>query len=802
MRTRTSELRPAPSFAPVKSQWVQLKQFTMRKLSTLLLSLFFFSALAEEGKLLSGTVSDASSSETLIGASIYVPALKIGTTTNFDGFYQLNLPKGNYKLEVSFIGYQSKVIELSISDHHKLNIQLNPAATALQEVVVSSKAQKAQVEEIKMSSEVLTVKQLKEMPAFMGEVDVLKAIQALPGVQSGGEGTKGFFVRGGAADQNLVLLDGATVYNPSHLMGFFSVFNADAIKNAEIHKGGIPAEYGGRSASLLEVNMRNGDAEKFHASGGIGLIASRVNLEGPIQKGKSSFLLAGRRTYADVFTRLSPREDISNSTLYFYDMNGRLNFKLGSKDQLSLSGYYGNDVLKNKEQLSWSWGNRTGSLNWRHLFNDEVAGIVNANFSDFSYTLGNQAGPNSIDWSARIQDKSLQAKINWIPSAKMSYTFGLSSIFHTIQPGDISIESEERTTTLNLASQYALESAAFASAKLELSDRLKIEAGLRYSLFHNIGGENHLYSDDASEPIQTTEYQKGRFHDAQGGWEPRFSLRYLLQESSSLKFSYNRMYQYLQLASNSTTGTPMDIYFPASNNIKPQFADQVALGYFHNLAEDTYELSAEVYYKFMQNQIDFRDNASLLLNEHLEREVLSGTGEAYGLELMLKKSQGKLNGWISYTFSSTQRTIAGINDGEAYSPRQDRPHSVNIVASYKLRPRLSLGAAWTYASGMPISIPTSSYTHNGVVVPVYEQRNGYRLPSNHRLDLSLTLDNKKKPGRKWESSWNFSIYNAYARQNPFTIQVRQSATQANKTEAVQLSLIGTIVPAVTYNFKF
>lgn len=808
MKYGTPALRTRDSFGPVNngkanSQTANPPKTNAMKKAIILLITFITSQVNLGAQsVLSGRITDANSGEPLIGATVHCPELQLGVTTDFNGAYSLELPDGAIQLEISYIGYQTQKISLRIAGTQELNFELKASATELTEVMVTDRRLNANVEDMKMSSQVLSVKQLKEIPAFMGETDVLKVIQALPGVQSGGEGTTGFFVRGGAADQNLVLLDGATVYSPSHLMGFFSVFNADVLKSAEIFKGGIPAQYGGRSASLLDIRLRDGDYNKFHANGGLGLIASRLSLEGPIQKGRSSFIIAGRRTYADVFTRLSSKEDVRNSTLYFYDLNGRVNVKLGEKDRISLSGYYGNDVLKNKEQLSWNWGNRTSTLNWKHMFSEKLAADVAAVYSDFSYTLGSYSGTSNIDWTARITDRALKADFSYLQSSRYSFRFGASSIHHTINPGLVKVTSEDINTSLKLETQRALESAVYASSRISVNQKLTIEAGLRYSLFQNIGGTNDVYETGKEEPVSSTTFEKGEFHDAQHGFEPRFNLRYLLGDEQSLKMSYNRMYQYLQQASNSTTGTPLDIYFPASNLIKPQLADQVALGYFQNLAANRYELSAEVYYKYMQNQIDFRDNANLILNEHLEQEILTGTGEAYGLELMLKKTSGKLTGWVSYTLSRTERTIVGINNDEPYRPRQDRPHAINLVASYQLKPRLQLGAAWTYASGSPISIPSSSYEHDGIVVPVYAERNGYRLPASHRMDLSLTLDNKKKPGRRWESSWNFSLYNAYGRQNPFTIQVRQNAENPKNTEAVQMSLIGTIVPAVTFNFKF
>lgn len=775
----------------------------MKKVFTLILSLLIFLAQAEEKATLSGYIKDAASAETLIGASVYAPQLKIGTTTDFNGFYSLNLPKGKYQLQISFIGYETKTLEIEVSGNNKLDIKLGSSSTQLTEVTVTDQVKAANVEDMKMSSEVLSIKTIKEIPAFMGEVDVLKAIQALPGVQSGGEGTTGYFVRGGSADQNLVLLDGATVYSPSHLMGFFSVFNADVIKEAELYKGGVPAQYGGRSASLLDIKQRNGSSDKFHGNGGLGLIASRLSLEGPIQKGKSSFLVAGRRTYADVFTRMSSKPELKNSVMYFYDLNGRLNFRIGEKDVVTLSGYYGDDVLKNKEQLSWNWGNRTATANWKHSFSNKLYADISALYSDFNYTLGVNSTANSeLEWKARINDETLKADFTYLANSRFSFKVGAASIYHTIQPGVIDISGGETETSFELETQHALESSAYLNSTIKVNDEFTIDAGLRYSMFQNIGGTVNRYGDDTNEPLSSTTYDAREFHGTQGGFEPRLSMRHMLGTSSSIKMSYNRMRQYLQLASNSTTGTPLDIYFPASENIKPQIADQIALGYFKNFNDNNYELSAEVYYKYMQNQIDFKDNANLILNEHLENEVLSGDGQAYGLELMLKKTQGKLTGWISYTLSHTERTIEGINDGKAYLPTQDRPHAINIVSSYQIKPRLQFGAAWTYSSGAPISLPTSSYEYDGVVVPVYDEKNGYRLPDSHRLDVSLNLDGKKKPGRKWEYSWNFSIYNVYARQNPFSIQVRQNADNPKQTEAVQTSLVGTMIPAITLNFKF
>ncbi|MEQ8924262.1 MAG: TonB-dependent receptor [Fulvivirga sp.] len=775
----------------------------MKKNILLILMLMFSSILSAQSKFtLSGSLKDAETGEDLIGATVYVQELKTGTVSNVYGFYSLSIPAGVYTITVSYIGYQQLEKQVNLKADLLLQFDLFPEVTQLKEIVITDKMANENVEIIKMSSEKMPVSLIKKSPAFMGEVDVLKTIQALPGVQSAGEGTTGFFVRGGGVDQNMILLDEAIVYNPSHLMGFFSVFNADAIKEVELYKGGIPAQYGGRVSSLLDIRMKDGNNKKLSGNGGIGTIASRFTLEGPIVKDKSSFIVSGRRTYADLFLKASDDDNVKNTKLYFYDLNTKLNIKLGERDRLFLSGYFGDDVFKYKNAFHWSWGNRTATLRWNHIFNNKLFANFTYLYSNFNYNLGADSGPTSFEWDAYIRDLSFKGDFEYFFSSDVSFNAGVSTIHHKFQPGDVEVKGSGFQNDFVIDKEEALESAIYLGADIKLSERLQVQPGLRYSLLQNIGGTTYTYEDGNPIPTDTVFYENGEFYHSQGGFEPRINARYTLNAYSSIKASYNRMFQYLHLASNTTSSIPLDLYIASNELIKPQIADQLAVGYFRNFQNNTWEFSTEVYYKWLQNQIDFKDNADILLNKHVEREILSGEGEAYGVEFMLKKTTGKLTGWASYTLSKTERTINGINDGNPYSPRQDRPHSINLMGSYQINKRIQIGAFWNYASGMPITLASSSFEYGGVVVPVYDERNGYRLPASHRLDLSVTIDSKKNDNRKWEGSWNFSLFNVYGRKNPFSLMTRQNQDNPKVTEAVQMSLIGTIVPSVTYNIKF
>lgn len=767
-----------------------------------LLWLSFNFSHAQTKSTISGLVKDIATGEDMIGANVFIQELGTGAATNAYGFYSITIPKGIYRVSVGYVGYESHSESIEVKSDTTINFYLKSESTELQEVVISDRSLTANVDEVKMGTEKLSISAIKKMPSFLGEVDVLKSIQMLPGVQSAGEGTTGYFVRGGTVDQNLVQLDEATVYNASHLMGFFSVFNADAVKDVELFKGGIPAQFGGRLSSVLDIRLKEGNQKDFSAAGGVGTIASRLTVEGPIQKDKSSFMVAGRRTYADLFLKASSDEELKNSKLYFYDLNAKINFKLGERDRLFISGYFGDDVFKYKNTMNWVWGNRTGTMRWNHLFNDKLFANFTLLYSNFNYALSSDNSPTSFEWNASIKDATLKGDFSYFLSEKHNINFGVATTHHRMHPGEVTVTGENFTNRILIDERNAIESALYVSDDIQVSEKLSLQPGFRFSVFNNLGGSYYKYLLASDLPVDTATYSANAIANTYVGIEPRFIARYKLNEKASLKMSYNRMYQYLHLASNTTASFPLDVYVPSSPNVKPQQADQIAVGYFRNFRDNQLEFSSEVFRKFYLNVIDFRDNADLMLNKHIEKEIVSGKGKAYGIELMLKKPEGKLNGWVSYAYSRSFRTIKEINGGAEYKARQDRPHNVNVVLSYQVRERLHLGAAWTYASGMPVTIPASRYVYDGIVVPVYGLRNDHRLPSSHRLDLSLTLDNKKKPGRTWEGSWNFSLFNAYAHKNPFTLQTRSIDDNPMKTEAVQLSIIGTIVPSVTYNFKF
>lgn len=751
---------------------------------------------------LSGQITDAESGEDLIGATVYFPELSIGVTTNLYGFYSITAPAGTHVVQFRYIGYENQQKELRLSENTQLHIKLKPANTELEEVTVTAESITDHVSTMKMSTEKLSAQTLKEVPAFMGEVDVLKTIQSLPGVQNGGEGTTGFFVRGGKVDQNLVQLDEATVYNASHLMGFFSVFNADAIKDVELYKGGVPSVFGGRLSSILDIRMKDGNNQRTAVSGGIGLIASRLTIEGPIANERHSFLITGRRTYADLFLAASNDPSINDTRLYFYDLNGKMNFRLSSKDRLFVSTYMGDDVFSFKNMLNWDWGNRTTTLRWNRVFHPKLFTNFTALYSTFNYRLGANAGPSEYDWQASIRDFSLKADVNWYPNAQHKVSMGISSIHHTFQPGKVWLSSDRFENEFSLDRKRALESALYIQDEIQANDRLAFQVGLRFSLFQNIGGQSYSWDDSFDTPIDTTFYGSRSLHGAYLNMEPRIGVRYQLDDTRSIKASYNRMVQYLHLASNTTASVPLDVYIPTDQAIEPQLADQISVGYFQTFEKAGLTFSAEAFHKHLENQIDFRDNADLMLNNHVERDIRVGQGRAYGLEFMLRKQEGKLSGWISYTWSRSERTIAGINNGESYWARQDRPHVINVIASYPINKRLTLGMNWGFASGMPVTLADGGYYFDGVIVPTYSGRNNHRLPASHRLDLSLTLQSKRKARSSRGGSWNFSVFNAYAQRNPFSIQSRQNADNPAVTEAVRLSLVGTAIPSITYNFEF
>lgn len=784
----------------------------MKKLHILLLliNLALFSVVFAdspentEGKrfTISGNIRDSETGEELIGATFYVQELKTGTVANQYGFYSISLIPGDYKIVISFVGYQPFEKTISLRDNLTLNAELNPVKQLLSEVVITGQKPDDNIRKAEMSVVRMDIKTINRIPALMGEVDVIKAIQLLPGVQSTAEGSSGFSVRGGSPDQNLILLDEAIVYNASHLLGFFSVFNNDAIKDVALYKGDIPASYGGRLSSLLDIRMKDGNQKKFAATGGIGTISSRLTLEGPVIEDQTSFLLAGRRTYVDIFLPFAKNKDIRDNVLYFYDLNAKINHKINDRNRIFLSGYFGRDVFSN-DFARMSLGNQTGTFRWNHLFSQRIFSNFTLIHSQYDYELGTPEGnANSFIWKSKLQNQSLKGDFTWYATPENTVRFGVMGIRHTFDPGKANGTGEESLfTEYKLPRNFAMEYGAYLSNEQKISEKLTLKYGIRISLFQNTGPATIYSYDSDYNAYDSVKYEKGKIINTYWAPEPRIGLNYVINDKSSIKSSYSRTVQYIHLAQNSTAGTPLDLWFPSSPNVKPQKADQLAIGYFRNFKENTLETSAEVYYKNMYDVIDFKDNADLLLNPKLEGELRTGKGWSYGLELMVKKTDGKLNGWVSYTLSTTRRKVEGINNGESYRAPYEKPHNISVVLNYEFTDRAVLSANWVYATGSPVTFPTGRAIIGNVIVPVYSDRNSYRLPDYHRLDLSFTLKNKVKEGRKWEGEWNFSVYNAYGRKNAWAINFEQDPDNPYQTYAEKTYLF-SIIPSVTYNFKF
>ncbi|MDN5213364.1 TonB-dependent receptor [Fulvivirgaceae bacterium BMA12] len=801
-------------------------KFTRLGLCLLLFFTAFMTAMGQSQRknnfTISGYVKDRASGEDIIGATIYIEELKTGVATNVYGFYSITVPAGDYHLQYSFVGYKTRSMEIALDKDQSINIQLQEAVVEMEEIVISSERPEQNVTEVKMSTEKLSVEKIKTIPAMFGEVDIIRSMQLLPGVQSAGEGTTGLFVRGGAADQTLIQMDEATVYNPSHFLGFFSVFNPDAIKEVELYKGGIPARFGGRISSIMDIRMKEGNSKKFAASGGIGLISSRLTLEGPIVKDKSSFIVSGRRTYADVFSAFAKDTSARKNILYFYDLNMKLNYRFSDKDKLFVSGYFGRDKFKFEDDFGLSWGNKTGTVRWNHLFNNRLFLNTTLLFSDFDYNFDINDDVLSFDWTSNLREFSGKLDFTYFLNPNHQLEFGYKAGYFQFSPATIKPVGEKSVIdAFKIDKKYALEHGIFLSSQSKFSEKLSVEYGIRYSLFQNIGPATVLiYGDEQNRRedniIDSVKYSKGDIYKTYGGLEPRIGARFMLNRSSSIKASYNRTRQYLQIASNSTAGLPIDRWVPSDKYIKPQISDQIAAGYFRNFKDNTYEFSVETYYKWMQNQIDFKDQADILLNSTIETELLSGKGWSYGVELLLKKNVGKTTGWIGYTWSKTRRQIDGINGGKAYRPRYDRPHDISVVVNHEVSPRVSVSANWVYATGSAVSIPKGKYAFQGQPISYYDplDRNGDRMPAYHRMDLSITLKQKKKLFGRGQGEWNLSVYNAYMKKNPWIIDYRNVINGDPKIDPEDNVTVDTeefksvttyllkIIPSVSYNFKF
>lgn len=780
-----------------------------------LISLMGSTALfAQEKFTLSGTISEEDAGETLIGVNIIVPSLDTGTVTNQYGYYSITLPKGEYEIVYSSIGFAPQKVQISLSGDVKKDLFLTTSTESLDEVVIEANNERLNIRSSQMSANTLSTTTIKKIPVVLGEVDVIKAITLLPGVTSAGEGASGFNVRGGAADQNLILLDEATLYNSSHLFGFFSVFNPDAIKDLTLYKGGIPARYGGRVSSVLDIYQKDGNKRAYHASGGIGLVASRLLLEGPIKKDEASFLLGGRSSYAHLFLPLFDNDNVA----YFYDLNAKVSYTLNKNNRLFLSGYFGRDVFEIADSFANSFGNTTLNLRWNHLFSDKLFSNLSFIYSDYYYGL--ELKFVEFDFDSGIRNFNLKYDFSHYISNKVDLRYGINSIYYKFNPGKVTPTTEDSgINPFKLTDKYAWENAVYVDAEIAISDKISVQAGLRLSTFNRLGQEElFLYENDnpicfneslgiyqKATPIDTVSFGRSETIKSFANLEPRFAISYLLNDDSSIKASYNRMAQYIHLISNTTSPTPFDIYAPSGKYIEPQLADQVALGYFRNFKN--YSLEVETFYKEVKNRLDYVDDADLIANNAVEQILLNGEARAYGLELLFKKTTGKLQGWLAYTLSkSEQRTPGrtpkerGINHGQWYNSPWDKIHDISVTGQYELSKKWSFGANFIFQTGIPTTYPEGQYEYNGVVVPVYEARNSSRLSAFNRLDLSATWTPKAKSKKRWRGEWVFSIYNVYNRKNAASISFREN-TDNNRNEAVRLSIFG-IIPSVTYNFKF
>ncbi len=751
---------------------------------------------------LSGYVKDGQTGEVLIGATVYIQELKTGGITNLYGFYSVSAPLGDYQVIFSYLGYQNLVQQVSLKDDASFNVVLTPENTSLSEVVVKADGPASHVEAPQMGVEKLQSKTIKEVPAFLGEIDPIKVIQLLPGVQAAAEGSSGFSVRGGNPDQNLILLDEAIVYNAGHLLGFFSVFNNDAIKDVKLYKGDIPARSGGRLASLLDIRMKDGNSKHFTATGGIGLLSSRLTLEGPVFNEKTTFVASGRRTYADLFLPLSSDEGAKNSSLYFYDFNAKISHTFSDKDRLYLSGYFGRDVFNNNFS-NMDYGNQTFTGRWNHVFNPKLFMNISAISSNYDYYLGTNAkDADGFEWKSTMTDYSLKADFNYYPNNNHSITFGGQTIYHTNMPGKASGTSDASIyNEVKVRSGYSVEHAVYLENTQKVTPRLNVRYGLRASVFQNLGKATQYLFDSNYNLADSVVYDKKEVYHTYWNLEPRFGITYLLNPSMSIKGSYSRTAQYIHLATNSTASTPLDIWFYSSPNVKPQLSDQVSIGMFKNLNRNRLELSVELYYKKMQNAIDFKDYANLLLNDKIEGELRYGKAYAMGAEFMCRYDVGNWNGWVSYTLSESKRKIEPISHGNWYLSPYDHTNDISAVVSHKMSKRVSLSANWAYYTGSPTTFPIGRFESGGNIIPIYSERNAARMPDYHRLDLACTWRNKEKAGRRWQGEWVFSIYNAYGRHNAYAINFVQDENDKYKTKAEKLYLF-TYIPSVTYNFKF
>jgi hypothetical protein len=745
-----------------------------------------------------GYIRDADTGEDLIGATVFVEQLSTGTISNEYGFYSLNLNNGFYTFRISFLGYETQTFTLSLDGEITRNVRLKPANEEIGEVVVSTRAVNQNIIGNEMGTFRLDPKIIKAIPVLLGEQDILKTIQLMPGVASAGEGGTGFFVRGGQADHNLVLLDDAPVYNPTHLLGFFSVFNSDAINDVKLYKGGVPAQFGGRASSVLDVRMREGNSERFAASGGIGIISSRLTVEGPLGGSRSSFLLSGRRTYADLFLLFANNEQLRQSKLYFYDLNLKTHFDIGEKDRLYISGYMGRDALKTSF-FGFDWGNKTATVRWSHIFSSKLFSNTSLIYNDYDYETKADLD-FAFNLNAGIVGRTLKQRFTYYANTNNTIQFGFELNDYLFKPGSLElVPLDGEKQEFNVSEKMGLESAVYIANEHKVLPELTLGYGLRVSNFTRRGPGTEYSFDASGDVMDSLSYGQGDWYSSFLNWEPRFNATYVFNDNTSIKAGFNRMTQYIHLLQNSTAGTPIDYYVPSSPNVKPQIADQVSIGVFRNFNRHRYQFSTELYYKTMQNQIDYKTGASLVLNEMVESELLYGQGLAYGAEFMLEKVDGKLTGWVSYTLSRSLKQIDGINRDNWYPARQDRLHDVSVVAIYQLNRRWNFSASWVYYTGQAVTFPAGKYVYDGYIANLYTERNGYRMPDYHRLDVGATWLLAERGN--YRSELNFSVYNAYARKNPYSYIFSEDENNPGQTNTTMIYLFSAI-PSISWNFKF
>ncbi|MBK8143001.1 MAG: TonB-dependent receptor [Chitinophagaceae bacterium] len=780
-------------------------------ISAVILLLLFCTGFSQNRFTINGYVKDSLSGESIIGATIAVNGQSRGVASNQYGFYSITLEEGNYTLNVSHVSYLGKSIEINLRNNQSFNFEILSRSAAIEEVVVFSKRRDGNVKNAQMGKIDLSMNQVRNIPAFLGEVDILKAIQLLPGVQSAGEGNAGFYVRGGGPDQNLIMLDDAVVYNTGHLFGFFSIFNGDAIKNVSLIKGGMPAQYGGRLSSVLDVSMKDGNINKFQTEGGIGLIASRFSIQGPLKKEKASFILSARRTYVDALAKpfIKKSSSFYGSGYYFYDVNAKVNYRFPEKDRLYLSGYFGRDVFdfnnsKRSFKTNIPWGNSTATLRWNHVFNRRLFSNTTVVYNDYNFKFSAQQESFNIGLSSGIRDFTVKSDFDYYPLPDHKLKFGGLVTYHKFIPNVVTGRQDSiEFRPNNEGAKYAAETALYLQDDWELGEKWKINYGIRWSSFTQIGPYTKYIRDADGNKLDSTIYKSFDPVKTYSGFEPRITIRYAINDETSVKTAVTRNYQYIHLVTNAGTTLPTDLWVPSTYIVRPQVSWLYSAGIFKNFSDNAFETSLELYYKDMKNQVEYKEGYTPSLADP-EDEFVFGRGWSYGAEMLLNKLKGRWTGWVGYTQSWTWRKFPQLNEGEKYPARYDRRHDLSVVGNYEASRKWKLGAVLVYGTGNAITLPERFYIINGVLTQEFSKLNQYRMKSYHRMDLSATYTPIPKKKRKVSSYWVFSIYNVYSRLNPYFLYFDQEGSATNgdlNIETKQVSLF-PILPSVTWNFKF